>query len=468
LKEFSKIKNLLIIGAGEAGEMLLREIKRQPDLKRNVVGFVDDDLGKKAPGGGEILGTTGEIPELIQKYEIDEVIIAIPSAPGKFIRRVTRQADRFNAKLRIIPGIREIIEGDVSWKQIRDIKAEDLLGREVVSVDEEKISGFLEEKTVLVTGGAGSIGGRLVKKLLASPVSQVIALDINESALYELEMTCRATKDKNKFRPVLADVRDRIRIEQIVEEYKPDLILHAAALKHVPMLERFPAESIKTNLGGTINVFEVALENRVPKCLLVSTDKAVEPCNTMGLSKRVGEYLIGTYQARSKDTVYSAVRFGNVLASRGSVVPLFKKQIEQGGPVTVTDPEVVRYFMTISEAVKLVLTAATYEEEGRIYVLDLGEQVKILDLARQLISLAGYQPQKEIEIVFKGLREGEKLEEKLFAAGEEVARTEHPLIREIKAPVLNTSAEKTIGELIKKVDHQDTNIRETLLSIVSS
>jgi len=468
LKESSGVKNLLIIGAGEAGGMLLKEIKRQPDLKRNVVGFVDDAPGKKAPGEAEILGTTGEIPELIQNYEIDEVIIAIPSAPGKFIRRVTRQADRFNAKLRIIPGIREIIEGDVSWKQIRDIKAGDLLGREVVCVDEEQIAGFLGDKTVLVTGGAGSIGGRLVKKILASPVHRVIALDINESALYELEMTCRGSEDKDKFSPVLADIRDRARVEQIVKEYKPDLILHAAALKHVPMLERFPAESIKTNLGGTINVFEAARKTGVPKCLLISTDKAVEPCNTMGLSKRVGEYLIGTYQARSSDTVYSAVRFGNVLASRGSVVPLFKKQIEQGGPVTVTDPEVVRYFMTISEAVKLVLTAATYEEKGRIYVLDLGEQVKILDLARQLISLAGYQPGKEIEIVFNGLREGEKMEEKLFTAEEEVSRTDHPLIREIKAPVLDTAAEKKIGELIKKADHQDTNIRETLLSIVSS
>ncbi|MFP4687793.1 MAG: SDR family NAD(P)-dependent oxidoreductase [bacterium] len=467
MKKSSSPKNVLIVGAGEAGEMLLREINRQPDLKRKVVGFADDDPDKKKIGEVNVLGKTTEIDRLIQDCDIDEVIIAIPSASGEFIRRVTSQADRLNAELRIVPGVREIIEGEVSWHQIRDLEVEDLLGREVVEVDERQIAGFLEGKTVLVTGGAGSIGSQLVKKVLENPLKLVVALDNNESALYELEMTCTNSDCSEKLIPVLADVRDRLRIEQIIHEYRPDLILHAAAFKHVPMLEKFPAESIKTNIGGTINVFRAAAQSGVDRCLLISTDKAVEPCNTMGMSKRIGEYLVGTYQAENNTTIYSAVRFGNVLASRGSVVPLFKKQIEQGGPVTVTDPEVVRYFMTISEAVKLVLTAATYRQPGKIYVLDLGEQVSILDLARQLIVLAGYQPEEEIEIVFSGLREGEKLEEKLFAAVESAGRTDHPLIRKITAPALDSRRRTAVAGLIKMAQKEAAGLQEALLEILN-
>ncbi|MFB6356845.1 MAG: SDR family NAD(P)-dependent oxidoreductase, partial [bacterium] len=363
------------------------------------------------------------------------VIIAMPSVEGEVIRSVTRQADRMNAHLRIVPGIRKIIEGDVHWNQIRTVQPEDLLGRETVEVDQSRIRSHFRGKTVLVTGAAGSIGSQLVKQIAEHPVQTIYGVDINESGLYELEASELEPKQRKKFDSILGDIRERDHLEQIIDESRPDIVLHAAALKHVPMVERQPVEGFKTNVYGTLNVFELAVDHAVDEVVLISTDKAVSPENFMGMTKRIDERLVSTFHQKNSSTDFMAVRFGNVLGSRGSVVPLFQRQIEKGGPVTVTDPDVRRYFMTPTEAVKLVLMASVLRETPPIHVLELGDPIKILDLARQLIALSGYEPDTEIPITFTGLREGETMEETLFSPDEEKQSTEHPKIRATAAPV---------------------------------
>lgn len=428
-------KQVLVVGAGEAGRMLVREIRTHAGLNREVVGFVDDDPDKQSGagvGGIPVLGGTDHVAEFCRRLDVDEVIIAMPSVDGTVIRSVTRQAHRLNASLRIVPGIREIIEGDFRWNQIRNVRPEDLLGRETVRVDEERIQGFLRGKTVLVTGAAGSIGSHLVQSLVRHPVAAVVGLDFNESGLYELEASELTANQQDTFESVLGDVRDTSLVRDVMERHRPEVILHAAALKHVPMVEHHPREALRTNLAGCLNVFRAARRTDVDHCLFVSTDKAVEPRNIMGYTKRVGEKLVATFQAENVGTRFAAVRFGNVIGSRGSVVPLFKRQIEKGGPVTVTSPDAVRYFMTPGEAVRLVLMATSLEDRGGLYVLDLGDPVSILDLARQLITLAGYEPDTEIPITITGLREGEKTEEKLIGENEAPDATIHSKIQLVR------------------------------------
>lgn len=426
--------SVLIVGAGEAGEMLLRELRHQPGLHRDVIGFLDDDPAKQGASldGVPVLGTTDDLVGVCRNTDVDEVIIAMPSVDGEVIRSVVGQRSSIQADMRIVPGIREIIEGDFHWNQIRPVRPEDLLGRETVEVDRDRIRDFLRGRKVLVTGAAGSIGSYLVREILEYPVKEVLGLDYNESDLYELEVSELKNTGQTAFTSVLGDIRDSKRCDEIVADFRPDLILHAAALKHVPMVERFPLEGVRTNVSGCLNVFDAAREHGVEHCLLISTDKAVNPKNVMGYTKRMGEQLVGTYQGLTDTTRYAAVRFGNVLGSRGSVVPLFKRQIEEGGPVTVTDPEMVRYFMTPTEAVKLVLTAASFSDGGNTYVLDIGDPISIMDLARQLIALMGYQPGTEIPIEIVGLREGESLEEKLLEESESPRTTPHPEIQRVE------------------------------------
>ncbi len=445
-QEFNR--RVLIVGAGEAGEMVLEEIENSSRLNRKIIGFVDDDPDKDVVKNYPVLGTTGEIGPLCEDKNIGEVIIAMPSAGGDTIRSITRQADQMNAHLRIVPGIREIIEGEVHWSQVRNIKPADLLGRETVELDREKIRDFLKNKTVLVTGAAGSIGSELVQYLVEFPGVEVAGVDINESALYELSVSRLKTDLQSRFNYHLGDIRDKSRLAELFSLVKPDLVLHAAALKHVPVVEKNPVEGLKTNISGTINLLELIKEYRVPDCLVISTDKAVKPRGIMGMTKRVTERLAATYQQLAPATRFASVRFGNVLGSRGSVVPLFKKQIEQGGPVTVTDPEVVRYFMTPTEAVKLVMQAASLEGKAPLYVLDMGDPIKILDLARQLIALSGYQPDSEIPIEITGLRPGEKLEEVLVGGSEEPRPTSHSRIRQLNPPGFSAGKLENLKKLL--------------------
>ncbi|MFB6347493.1 MAG: SDR family NAD(P)-dependent oxidoreductase [bacterium] len=436
----SRPKSVLVVGAGEAGEMLLRQVQHQPGLYREVVGFLDDDPEKQGEyinGDSPVLGKTDDLVPVCRDHDVDEVIIAMPSVDGEVIRSVISQRSSLNADMRIVPGIKDIIEGDFRWNQIRPVKPEDLLGRETVEVDRSRLGDFLRGKTVLVTGAAGSIGSYLVQHLLEHPVSSVVGLDFNESNLYELEVSELNQSKRSRFSGVLSDVRDAESCREVIAKHKPDVVLHAAALKHVPMVERHPLEGIKTNVKGCINVFEAVAGEDVEHCLLISTDKAVNPKNVMGYTKKMGERLVATYQRTTDDTRYAAVRFGNVLGSRGSVVPLFKRQIEDGGPVTVTDPEMVRYFMTPSEAVKLVLTAASFDHHGSTYVLDIGDPISIMDLAHQLIALMGYEPETDIPIEIVGLREGESLEETLWSDDVSPERTDHSKIRRIDASPLS-------------------------------
>lgn len=460
----SRVTSVLVVGAGEAGEMLLRELRHQRGLNRNVVGFLDDDPEKQGTtvDGVPVLGTTDDLVEVCRDQDVNEVIIAMPSVDGEVIRSVTAQRSSIQARMRIVPGIREIIEGDFHWNQIRPVRPEDLLGRETVDVDETRIRDFLRSRTVLVTGAAGSIGSYLVREILEYPVEEVIGLDFNESDLYELEVSELNQNKRSRFTPTLGDVRDRANTSRLLERHNPDLVLHAAALKHVPMVERHPLQGLRTNVQGCLNVFEAAQNHGVEHCLLISTDKAVEPKNVMGYTKKMGERLVGTYQATSDSTRYAAVRFGNVLGSRGSVVPLFKRQIEEGGPVTVTDPEMVRYFMTPGEAVKLVLTAASFEDRGNTYVLDIGNPISIMDLARQLIALMGYEPETDIPIEIVGLREGEALEEKLFADSETDRGTDHPKIRRVPLDSLDQDGLDSFRDLLENPPRD----REELLEVL--
>lgn len=464
-------KKVLIVGAGEAGEMLLRELRHQPGLHREVVGFLDDDPDKQGTsldGDVPVLGTTDDLVKVCRRKDVDEVIIAMPSVDGEVIRSVIGQRSSIQADMRIVPGIREIIEGDFHWNQIRPVRPEDLLGRETVEVDQDTIRDFLSGKTVLVTGAAGSIGSYLIRHVLDYPVETAVGLDFNESDLYELEVSELNQNKRSRFEPVLGDVRDSENIDSVVGRYQPDILLHAAALKHVPMVERHPREGVMTNVTGCMNVFEAAREHSVNHCLLISTDKAVNPKNIMGFTKKMGEKLVGTYQQSSPDTRFAAVRFGNVLGSRGSVVPLFKRQIEEGGPVTVTDPEMVRYFMTPAEAVKLVLTAASFEDRGSTYVLDIGDPIPIIDLARQLIALMGYQPETEIPIEIVGLREGESLKETLFAEDESPAETNHPKIQRIDSPGLNEDQFRAFESFLKDLPNRTEQLVDDFKQFLES
>jgi FlaA1/EpsC-like NDP-sugar epimerase len=421
-----KYSRVLVIGAGQAGAAIIRELRDNPRFGKQVIGVIDDDPTKIGTRimGKKVLGNRDSIPRIVRKRDINEIIIAIPSASRKEIQAIASICEKTGCKTSILPGYIDLIDGKVSIAKLREINVEDLLGREPVTLDIEGVSRYIKGKVVLVTGGGGSIGSELCRQLADLIPEKLVGMDIYENNLYELSIEIQSTHPELKFVPVIASIRYRESLSRVFEEYRPDVVFHAAAHKHVPLMESNPQEALLNNIVGTKNVIDLSDEWGVEKFILISTDKAVNPTNVMGATKRVAEMLMQDKSHKSR-TSYSAVRFGNVLGSNGSVVPLFQKQIEQGGPVTVTHPEVTRYFMTIPEAVQLVIQTGAMAAGGEIFVLDMGEPVKIKDLAESLIRLSGYTPYTDIDIVYTGLRPGEKLYEELLMEEEGLKETSH-------------------------------------------
>jgi len=434
-KKSAESQNLLIIGAGDCGEKIFREIRDNARLRYNVVGFIDDDpakLGMKIHGI-PVVGYIGEIQEAAKTLGADEALIAIPSASSEQMRRIVENCKDSGIDFKTIPGMGELINGKVTISAIREVAYRDLLGREVIKLDEAKIGSYIEGKSVLVTGAGGSIGSELCRQICRFRPEKIVLYERAETFLHELELELKQSYSDVEVVAKLADVQDSSQLEKVFEFSKPQVVFHAAAYKHVAMLELQPWKAIKNNIQGTRNLIEISNKFQVERFVLVSTDKAVRPANVIGASKRVAEML--TQGQNGCDITYTRfmiVRFGNVVGSIGSVVPLFKKQIERGGPVTVTHPEVTRYFMTIPEACQLILQAGSMGEGGEIFVLDMGTPVKIDDMARDLIRLSGFEPDVDIKIEYIGLRPGEKLYEELITEGEGIIPTNHEKILVLK------------------------------------
>ena len=424
------ISRVLIIGAGCAGEMVVKELEKNPQLNKKAVAIIDDDITRIGDqvSGVDIVGTRNSILKIVKLYKIDEIIFSIANISKKGKKEIIDICKNTNCKIKTIPGIYEIIDGKVDIKQVRDVEIEDLLGREPIEVDFNLMGSYIQDSTILVTGAGGSIGSELCRQIANIRPKKLIMLDNYENNLYSIQQELiRKYGDSIKMIAVVASIREQKRIEKIFDKYRPEVVFHAAAHKHVPLMENSPGEAIKNNIFGTLNVAMLSSKYNVKRFLLISTDKAVNPTNVMGATKRAAEMIIQSLNEESK-TEFVAVRFGNVLGSNGSVIPLFKKQIEEGGPVTVTHPKIIRYFMTREEAVGLVIQAGGMAKGGEIFVLDMGEPVKILDLAKNLIRLSGFEPDVDIKIVFTGLRPGEKLYEELLMSEEGLLDTKHKKI----------------------------------------
>jgi FlaA1/EpsC-like NDP-sugar epimerase len=427
--EAGRLKRFLIVGAGNAGEALLREIHRMPVAQYEVVGFIDDDPIKKGTNihGIPVLGTVEQLPEVCEERNIEEIAIAMPSSSHQQLRRVIQVCEGTKIRFRTVPSITDIASGKFRVSQIRDVDINDLLGRETVQLDLDLIEAFAKDKTILVTGAGGSIGSEMCKQLCNFSPKLLLLIEQAENPLFYIERELRKQFPAVRIKALICNITDRTRVDEIFKNYKPQVVIHAAAHKHVPLMELNAGEAIKNNIVGTQVVADAADNFGTANFVMISTDKAVNPTSIMGSSKRIAEMYIQDLN-RTSETHFVTVRFGNVLGSEGSVVPIFKKQIAEGGPVTVTHPEMKRYFMTIPEASQLVLQAATMGKGGEIFVLDMSEPVKIVDLARELITLSGFRPGEDIEMVFTGPRVGEKLFEELSIEGEDMQRTRHPKI----------------------------------------
>lgn len=436
-------KKVLIVGAGDAGEMILREMMKNPRLGYRPIGFVDDDRNKRKNTihGFTVYGNTRDIPALVKEHDVHEIVIALPSATGKAIRRIVNVCKRTDVKFKTLPFVSDLIGGNVSISQIRDVAIEDLLGREVVALDMQLIGHELSNKVILITGAAGSIGSELVRQIARFSPQKIILFERGENDLFNLDMELKKNKSNVSFLPYVGDVKDRDSLYACMEQYKPDYIFHAAAYKHVPMMEVSPVEAVKNNVLGTKNVVDLAIELEVEKFVLISTDKAVRPTNVMGATKRVAELILQVKNSEvDTKTDFVTVRFGNVLGSNGSVIPQFKRQISEGGPVTVTHPEITRYFMTIPEAAQLVIQAGAMGQGGEISLLEMGDSVKIKDLAENLIRLSGKIPGKDVLIEYTGLRPGEKLYEELLTEGEGIKETRHEKIKVLECGKIDTES----------------------------
>ena len=422
-------KRVLVVGAGGAGALVANEYKKNPQYKKKVVAFIDDFSEKKGTyvSGIKVLGNRYDIQEVVESQRIEEVIIAISELNEVELKKILDECKKTTAQVKIMPGVSEVIDGKFSVKKIRDVDVEDLLGREPIKLDFSDISSYIENKVIMVTGGGGSIGSELCRQIVRFNPKELIIFDIYENNAYDLQNELLRKYENLNLKTLIGSVRDRKRLNSIFKEYRPQVVFHAAAHKHVPLMEDSPGEAIKNNILGTLNTAELASEYGVERFVLISTDKAVNPTNVMGATKRMCEMVIQSIDKES-DTEFVAVRFGNVLGSNGSVVPLFKKQIAEGGPVTLTHKDITRYFMTIPEASQLVLQAGAYAKGGEIFVLDMGQPVKIYDLAENLIRLSGYIPNEEIEIKVTGLRPGEKLYEELLMDEEGLSETPHKKI----------------------------------------
>ena len=419
------VKKILIIGAGDAGEKMLREIRDNYRLNYDVVGFVDDDPAKQGMTihGVKVLGTVARLPKILQRESVEQILITVPSATGEQVRHIVEACQHCNIPYKILPGIGELIDGRVSVKLLRDISYEDLLGRSPVQLNVNDIRNYLNNKTILITGCGGSIGSELCRQVIKYQPDKIILLDSSEFNLFQIQMELQNEHDFHHAEAILGQVQDEAFIDNVFQKYKPAVVFHAAAYKHVPMLERNPWQAVFNNIMGSMVVMEKAVQYKVDRFVLVSTDKAVRPTNVMGASKRVSELIMQCQQGNG--TRFMAVRFGNVVGSSGSVIPLFRRQIEMGGPVTVTHPEVKRFFMTIPEAAQMILQAGTMGNSNEIFILRMGTPVKIADMARDLIHLSGKEPDVDIKIVYTGLREGEKLYEELITVGEDIQPTVH-------------------------------------------
>lgn len=420
---------VMVIGAGDAGNVIMKEIIGSHYSTMTIKCVIDDDKNKwgRYVQGIKVIGGREEITRAAKEYGIDEIIIALPSVPKHIIRDIIDICKETDCKLRTLPGMYQLVNGEVNVSKIRDVDVEDLLGREPIKVDMNSILEYVKDKVVLVTGGGGSIGSELCRQIATHQPKQLIIVDIYENSAYDIQQELLHTHPRMNLVVLIASVRNTARMSSIFETYQPDIVYHAAAHKHVPLMEVSPNEAVKNNVFGTWKTAQAAAMNGVKKFVMISTDKAVNPTNVMGATKRICEMIIQTFN-RHYDTEFVAVRFGNVLGSNGSVIPLFRKQIESGGPVTVTHPDIIRYFMTIPEAVSLVLQAGVYAKGGEIFILDMGEPVKILDLAKNLIRLSGYKVDEDIKIKFTGLRPGEKLYEELLMNEEGMTDTENKLI----------------------------------------
>ncbi|MDN4495152.1 polysaccharide biosynthesis protein [Ureibacillus aquaedulcis] len=468
IKSNGDLKSVLIVGAGQAGTMLARSINNNPSPEYKPVAFVDDDPIKQhlTVMGLKVSGTTQDIPRIVEDKKIQEIILAIPSL-GKFgIQDIYETCAKTKAKVKIMPKVEDVMTGKVSVNDMQDVKIEDLLGRDEVKLDMVAISKKLTNKTILVTGAGGSIGSEICRQVLKFHPKKLLLLGHGENSIYSIHMELIESLaiEETEIIPIIADIQDRERIFEVIGSHLPDVIYHAAAHKHVPLMEYNPREAIKNNVFGTKNVAEAAHEYGVSNFVLVSTDKAVNPPNVMGSTKRVAEMIIQNLATRS-DTIYAAVRFGNVLGSRGSVVPRFKAQIAAGGPITVTHPDMTRYFMTIPEASRLVLQAGTLARGGEVFVLDMGEPVKIVDLARNLIRLSGYT-EEQVEIKFSGIRPGEKMYEELLKPEEIQEQHIYPSIHVGKANALDT---EELHELLFRLQSLDIDdIKEEIVSAANN
>lgn len=465
----NNLKRILIIGAGEAGRLLIRETKNHVPMVSKVIGLVDDNASKQGRSieGIRVLGTVADVPSLVKKHKIDSVIIAIPSLDVVKRKEIINKCKGAGCQLQILAGVENLICGDVDINNIRQVDINELLGRDTIDIDNHQIKEFIKGKTVLVTGGGGSIGSELVRQIAVRYPKKLIVIDIYENNAYDIQQEILRTHPELDLEVLIGSVRDEKRINDIMKTYLPDIVFHAAAHKHVPLMENSPNEAIKNNAIGTLNTARAAAEAGASRFVLISTDKAVNPTNIMGASKRLCEMIIQVMN-ENYNTEFVAVRFGNVLGSNGSVVPLFQKQIESGGPVTVTHPEITRFFMTIPEAVSLVLQAGTFAKGGEIFVLDMGEPVKIADLANNMIYLAGFVPDVDIKIKYTGLRPGEKLYEEILMDEEGLEKTENSLIF-IGHPTLpDKDFISKLQYLEKMAVNNDENIKEYVASLVET
>ena len=468
ITEKNRRVNVMVIGAGAAGNMILKEMESSSYLNLQAKCIIDDQPGchGKMLRGVPIVGGRDKILEAVPHYGIDEIILAIPSAGVQVRKEILDICKETGCKLRIVPGMYQLVNGEVSVSKLKEVEIDDLLGREPIRINTEEVFDYVSEKTILVTGGGGSIGSELCRQIASHNPKQLIIVDIYENNAYQIQQELiRKYPDLNLL-VLIASVRNTNRINSIFEQYRPNIVYHAAAHKHVPLMETSPNEAIKNNVMGTYKTAVAADRYGAEKFVLISTDKAVNPTNVMGASKRICEMIVQMMNQKSK-TNFVAVRFGNVLGSNGSVIPLFKQQIAEGGPVTVTHPDIIRYFMTIPEAVSLVLQAGAYAKGGEIFVLDMGKPVKIVDLATNLIKLSGYKPGEDIEIMFTGLRPGEKMYEELLMDEEGLKKTDNKLIFIGKPIDFEASVfEKQLEKLIADAKKETADIRSEIKEIV--
>ena len=458
----------MIVGAGQAGNMLLAEMHNSQNVSRIIPCVVDDDPAKIGSylQGIPVVGKTDAIPELAERFRIREIIIAIPSLSTKDRQRMLEICQQTRCKVLTLPGIYQIVNGDVRVSMLREVEINDLLGRPPVKLEMESIMGYVRDKVILVTGGGGSIGSEICRQLAIHHPKKLILFDIYENNAYDIQNELRSEHSNLDLEVLIGSVRNMSRLTSIFENYHPNLVFHAAAHKHVPLMEDSPNEAVKNNVLGTWNVAVCADRYGADKMVLISTDKAVRPTNVMGASKRICELIVQSF-AQHSETEFAAVRFGNVLGSNGSVVPLFRRQIAQGGPVTVTHPEIIRYFMTIPEAVNLVLQCGALARGGEIFILDMGEPVKIADLAKKMIRPSGYEPEKDIEIVYTGLRPGEKLYEELLLDLDNLKKTEHDRIFVAQQPDVDEEwLAQNMETLLDMAFHESDDIREQLRKLV--